>query len=292
MITPQDFLNNGIAVIPVIYRDKRPALSTWEPYKTILPKLADLDKWFSKPANYGVVMGWQDLLVLDFDDLNEYQKWRVWCSKTGGVMTVVAESAFKVLTSRGVHVYVRLPGERNKKIGKIDIKANGYVIGPGSVHPTGKIYQPFNEILCFPRVNRLADLLPAELLATHTEQTGAVRDPVRARPQPLPNLDPWVRAMAPGTTQNSGLIDRIHAELKILDFFPQSTPTSADHRWWVTRCPFHDDKSPSFWIDSRDQVCGCFAGCTDRPMDVINLYSRLYGISNLDAIRLLAGGMG
>jgi hypothetical protein len=285
----QEFLKQHIAVIPVKFRDKRPDISSWEPYKTILPTSSQISNWFSnKSSNYGVIMGWQDLLVLDFDDLQEYQRWQVWCSKTAGLAQLVSELAFKVTTSRGVHVYIRLSNQKNQKLGKIDIKANGYVLGPGSIHPTGAIYRALGDKLFFPRVNNLIDILPVELLVSHTERVGLVRDPTRAQPQT--SLDPWLRAMQ-GSKADSGLVEKIRDKLKILDFFPQSSPTSADHRWWVTRCPFHDDKSPSFWIDSRDSLCGCFAGCTDKPMDVINLYSRLYGISNLDAIRLLSGGI-
>ena len=283
-ITPQEFVDQHIAVIPVRPRDKRPDIQSWEPYKSILPQQNQLSVWFSKPRNYGVVMGWQDLVVLDFDDLDEYQRWLLWATKQTGIAGIVANSAFKVATSRGVHVYVRMPGQHNRKVGKIDIKANGYVLGPGSIHPTGATYRALGDHLFFPRVNQLSDILPAELLVSHTELPSMVRMPTRV----APSADPWVRAMQGGDSQDTGLVARIKAKLKLLDFFPTSSPTSMDHRWWITRCPFHDDKSPSFWIDTRAQMCGCFAGCTQLPLDVIGLYARLYGLSNNDAIRLLA----
>ena len=64
---------------------------------------------------------------------------------------------------------------------------------------------------------------------------------------------------------------------------------AAEHdRWLRCPCPLHDDAEPSFWIDTRDQVCGCFAGCTSKPLDVINLYARLCGLNNREAIFQLA----
>jgi hypothetical protein len=65
-----EFVSLGIAVFPVGYRSKRPRLC-WEQYRHRLPEPSDLRKWFLGGSlhNYAVVAGWQDLLVLDFDDL-------------------------------------------------------------------------------------------------------------------------------------------------------------------------------------------------------------------------------
>ncbi len=44
-------------------------------------------------------------------------------------------------------------------------------------------------------------------------------------------------------------------------------------------------ENPSFWVDTKAQLCGCFSGCTNVPLDAINLYARLHGISNVAAIK-------
>jgi len=293
---PTQFLNAGISIIPVKYRDKRPDASqlprdaddkpTWEPFKTTLPSADDLHRWFAKPNNYGVICGWKNLLVLDFDDAGEYSKWRLWASRVGGQPRFIAENAFQVTTSRGVHVYLRCetPGA-NRKAGKIDIKYRGYVLGPGSVHPSGVIYRALKSALIFPLIHLLSDVLPGEIL------TLATPDNVRA-PAIVRAADPWVSAMQTQPALGNGVVEKIKKTLRIEDNFIQKSQTSADGRWYITRCPLHDDHKPSFWIDTEQQICGCFSGCTPKPLDVIGLHARMYGLDNSEAIRVLASMVG
>jgi len=287
---PYEILNAGIAVIPVKYKDKRPDGSllpqhSWDIYKTTLPSKKDLNHWFNTPHNYGVVAGWHGLMVLDFDDLDEYIKWQLWTSKNPKA-NFVARNAFQVTTSRGVHVYMRtsIPGT-NKKIGKIDIKYRGYVLGPGSIHPTGVEYKTLKSVLFFPLISSLSDVLPTELL-TQVVLPEGVKRPISS-PQ---GSDPWEAAMTPQPVAK-GAVSKIKSTLKIEDFFTNLRPTSKDGRWHMTTCPLHDDNHPSFWVDVKNQVCGCHAHCVDKPMDVIDLYARLHGLSNGEAIRILANSV-
>lgn len=287
---PYEFLKAGIGIIPVQYRDKAPdhtqlpkvdGHATWEPFKTQLPTAADLNKWFSAPRNYGVVAGWMNLMILDFDDAGEYTRWRLWASKT--TARFAAENAFQVQTSRGVHVYLRceIPGA-NRKVGKIDVKFKGYVLGPGSIHPSGAEYRALKSVLFFPVISHLSDILPAELL-----ETSNLPSQVKTAPLVISN-DPWQSAMESSRPAGIGAVEKIKKAMRIEDFFSELHPTSRDGRWQITCCPFHDDKHPSFWVDTEQQICGCFAGCTPKPLDVIGLHSKLYGLSNGEAIRLLA----
>lgn len=293
IVEASQFLQAGIAVIPVQYRDKRPdhtqlpkgldGKPTWEPYKTTLPSTQDLQRWFNHPANYGVVAGWLGLLILDFDDAGEYCQWRFWAGKTGGVARFAAENAFQVQSSRGVHVYLRSNTlGANRKVGKIDIKYRGYVLGPGSIHPSGQTYRALKSALVLPLINTLSDVLPGEIL------TQAVPDNVKT-PISTTLGDPWTSAMHSTSILSNGVVEKIKKTLRIEDLFTQSQPTSSDGRWLITRCPLHDDHKPSFWIDTEHQICGCFSGCTPKPLDVIGLYARMYGLSNTEAIRVLAG---
>lgn len=293
---PTQFLNAGIAIIPVKFRDKRPDASqlpkdadgspTWDLFKTTLPSLDDLRRWFAKPNNYGVVAGWRHLMILDFDDAGEYGKWRMWASRVGGQPRFIAENAFQVITSRGVHVYLRCetPGS-NRKAGKIDIKYRGYVLGPGSVHPTGAIYRALKNALVFPLIHSLSDVLPGEIL------TLAAPDNVKV-PVVQTATDPWSSAMRPPAILSNGIVEKIKKTLRIEDAFIQKSQTSTDGRWFITRCPLHDDHKPSMWIDTEHQICGCFSGCTPKPLDVIGLHARIYGLGNSEAIRILAGMIG
>lgn len=287
---PYEILHAGIAIIPVRYRDKRPdglllPSHSWDLYQTTLPSVNDLNRWFLSPHNYGIVAGWHGLMILDFDEIGEYTKWRLWATKNPKTR-FISENAFQVATSRGVHVYLRtsIPGT-NKKIGKIDVKYRGYVLGPGSIHPTGTEYRAIKPALFFPLIQSLSDVLPTELLTQATLPEG-VKRPASA-PQ---GNDPWVTAMEPQPVA-TGAVEKIKSTLRIEDFFTHLKPTSKDGRWFMTCCPLHDDNHPSFWVDTKLQICGCHAHCVDKPMDVIDLYARLHGLTNGESIRILANSI-
>ena len=197
----------------------------------------------------------------------------------------VARTAYRVSTSRGVHVYVwTATPERNRKLPGIDVKArNGYVLGEGSIHPSGAPYKALQPGMIIPTVQTLSDILPPNLLI-QAEQPQHVVTPVISSAS---ITDPW-QMLDESITITTGLVDKIKRQLKLTDFLSDTERTSADGRWLRCRCPLHDDSDPSFWIDTRDQVCGCFAGCTSKPLDVVNLYARLYGLNNREAIFQLA----
>lgn len=272
------FVQTGIGILPVGFKDKRPdfdLIKSWEPYKTSLPSVTELHSWFDTGLhNYGVITGWQNLAVIDFDDMEEYRAWSWWCFKSGGTAQYVAKHAFQVSTSRGIHIYVRLPHkERNRKAGtKIDIKANGYVLGPGSIHPSGSEYRALRDVFNFPVLQALSDILPASLITSN--QVGVNQNPVVW-------TIPQVKS-APG----AGLVEKIKKSFPIESFFPDAHQSGT--RYLLARCPLHDDHNPSMWIDTRDQICGCFAGCTSKPLDVINLVGRMNSLNNTDAIFYLS----
>jgi hypothetical protein len=276
-------------VIPVIYKSKSP-VQRWKKFQAVLPTRQQLDRWFSRSSNYGVVAGWNGLTIIDFDDAAEYTRWRIWCANTGGIAQDIADRAWQVSTQRGVHVYIRLNHtERNRKLGKVDIKArNGYVLGAGSVHPSGAVYKPMRERIVLPLVEALSDVLPPALLSTDTEQTSVVLPQIPSvQPGLAPTPDPWAAVERAGVMLGVGAVEKIKQRYRIEDLFADKEKTGA--HWYLARCPLHDDKSPSMWIDTAKQLCGCFAGCLDKPADVINLYARVRGLSNREAIHALAG---
>lgn len=284
------FLASGIAVFPIIHRDKRPEVQHWKPFQDHLPTSDQVRNWFFGGFhNVGVVTGWQGLVVIDFDTASEYGRWLRWAGRRGAAAAHVARRAYRVQSSRGMHVYVRLP-ERLKTIkirqangeARIDVKGQGgYVLGATSVHPNGTVYTALRREMVFPMVRALSDVLPAELLA-QTELPANIRPP---RPRPPATADVWESADQAAPVL-AGAVERIKRALKLESFFASYHPTSGDY--WMTTCPFHDDEHPSFWFDADRQICGCFAGCTPKALDVISLYGRLHGLSNAEAIRLLA----
>lgn len=283
-----NFLQLGIAIIPVQYQDKRPEYkllpnSSWEPFKTRLPTELELNAWLQYRINYGVIAGWNNLAILDFDSATSYTQWSLWATRKGGLAGFTANQGFRVYSARGVHFYVRLAHrERNRKLDKLDIKFDGYVLGPGSVHPSGAVYTAqYTDRFIFPVIETLSDILPVELLRQHTEQTISNLNLPAIQAQ-----DPWTVASKPRASGN--VIGKIKNHLRLESLFPGHHKISHDGRWLMVNCPLHDDKHPSMWIDTRDQICGCFAGCTEKPLDVINLYARLNSIDNSSAIGLLA----
>jgi hypothetical protein len=281
------FLTSGIAVIPIRYKDKKPEVKEWGVFQNSLPKTEQVKTWFAgRLHNLGIITGYNGLTVIDFDTLEEYNKWYLWANLKGGITSWVAKNAFRVQTSRGVHVYIRLPeNERSRKTTKaVDIKGfGGYVLGPGSIHPTGAIYTQLNDVWSFPLVKVLSDVLPVDLLLDV--------DPVPwvVAPKTVSD-DPWVIADSINNI-GKGAVDKVRSTFKLLDFFPGAVRSGGNNRWYVDWCPFHPDSlhgnSRSFWIDNQRGICNCYSCNFDRPMDVINFYARLHGLSNLEALQVL-----
>jgi len=271
---PLDLLSAGVAVIPVGYRSKKPEVR-WRTYQDRLPTEQEISTWFrpGRLVNYAAVCGWNGLTVLDFDDTDGYADWLMWCVHQQGIAALVATTTYRVITRRGVHVYVFVADEpRCGHFNGGDIKGRGgYVLIPPSVHPSGHIYAPWDNSAPILSVQTLADLLP---------------DPP---PEPAPQPIPLTRVYGASSLWPASTVERIQQGIDILSLLPPAVQTG--NHWFMVCCPFHDDRSPSMWVDTKRQICGCYAGCTPKPLDVIDLYARLNGMDNRTAIRELAKGL-
>lgn len=284
------WLAQGIAVIPIGFLSKRPTVE-WLPYTEQLPTGKELNTWFDSPMhNLGVVTGWQNLVVIDFDVLAQYHAWIKWCREVGGMAMIVMETTRIVRSARGAHVYVHTEQEtENMKLPGIDILAKRkYVLAPPSVHPSGADYVAERDVLPA-RISAISDVLPAEWINdridSKTPQNASERVPKQLAIGSV--VDPWEAAENPdaGFVKNTLIMD-IRARFRIEDFFPDRESTDHNRgRWYIARCPLHNDRNPSMSIDTLNQVCSCRAGCNGgRPLDVINLFARMKGISNAEAI--------
>lgn len=272
----------GVAVIPCWPRTKRPRVR-WQRYQQQLPTPGELARWFRPgrlPAhtNAAAVCGWQGLTVLDFDTLGGYAAWLAHACQRGGIAGDVAALTYRVLTARGVHVYVccDAPAATGKLL--IDgqhvgeVKATGYVLIPPSIHPSGAAYTAVDEGAPILRVPSLADVVPD----------------APARPQPKPAAPPLRYVAQTSALWPESEIDAIKRLVSIVELFPEAKPSGGNGRWYVTRCPWHDDESPSLRLDTQAGLAMCFAGCFDKPLDVIDAYARQHALTRRQAIRALA----
>jgi len=136
----------GFSIIPIQYKNKIP-FSGFDLKSYIngekFSNAADIDEWKKKYTNYniGIICGKPSdrLVVFDIDDEDLFSKFY-----PNG-----ADSLY-VKTGKGYHVYYKSNGSTETR--SLKIKRNGeteihhlkgdggYVIGPGSIHPSGKSY--------------------------------------------------------------------------------------------------------------------------------------------------------
>lgn len=272
-----NFTEHGFSVIPVWLRSKAPKVK-WSEFQTRQPTGAELRRWFAGPSNAALVCGFNNLCVLDFDEISEYTHWLLWCSSCGGYQSFVGNNAYRVKTRRGMHVYLRSRDKiRNMHLGKVDVRGqSGLVMMAGSIHPSGHVYQAMTDSYIFPFFTELSSILPPDVLDRKVEYDHTYSPTV---------YDPNITAMdLLDTPMTSGItIEQIKNVWKLEEFFPHVIKTGG--MWALTQCPLHKDENPSFWVDFDNQLCGCFSGCNDKPMDVINLYSRLHQVSLQSAIQ-------
>jgi hypothetical protein len=205
-----------------------------------------------------------NLVVLDFDNPLYFFEWE---------KLPESPSTYTVATSRGYHAYLFMtdPPLRTLRMRGGEIKGTGYVVAPPSLHPSGSRYVVHNDSPITTTTN-LADIGISAIIST---------------------VLPTVREFKPiGKAPN--LIADIHRALPIaslLSRYTQLSPSSADGRWLMGACVFHDDAKPSMWVDTLNDRCGCFVpACKahEKYQDVINIYSHVTGISNAAAISELA----
>lgn len=85
---------------------------------------------------------------------------------------------------------------------------------------------------------------------------------------------------------NSDWIDRLRDSIDIVDVVGDYVSLRPKgHRHWAC-CPFHNEKTPSFEVDSRSQMFYCF-GC-HKGGNVFNFVMEMEHMEFMDAARLLA----
>lgn len=133
---------------------KHPTIADW--MNQCSEDIDQLRIWFEgrDELNFGVVTGKSNIAALDFDvragGIEEY--WSMFSLYEDQIgSTVAVETGFDSFAGkrdRGIHEYFLLPAGNLKfrknldKIGRsgVDVKVNGYLVGPGSTHRSGARY--------------------------------------------------------------------------------------------------------------------------------------------------------
>lgn len=259
------YLNAGLAVIP-IWRDarKNPHITSFREYHERLPTHQEWRRWANRwpSANIGLITGyWNNLIALDFDDHEAYDCW----SQSAGFG--LRGQTWTVATRRGYHVWFQAGawqdvGESRNYICQcgqghsVLLRAKGgYCIVPPSVHHSGVPYRTVHKVA--PLVVMVYDLFKDSWTPKQHKKRSAAT------------------AVSLGVNQ---------ATIRIEDLVePIGNPNGRGA--FKAFCPFHDDGKPSAWVNPEQQRFGCNACWPGLWWDVANVYARLKGISNGQALQ-------
>lgn len=85
-------------------------------------------------------------------------------------------------------------------------------------------------------------------------------------------------------------VDQVRAAVDLVDLVGDYVRLKKQGSRFVGLCPFHNEKTPSFTIDARQDLYYCF-GCK-RGGDLFKFIQEMEGVGFLDAVRLLADKAG
>lgn len=265
----------GVAAIPV-WRDKNknPILSTYTEFYLQLPTWQQWRKWANRwPAcNIGLITGYWGLVALDFDTEESYFVW------AEGPGRGVRGQTWTTRTSRGYHVWFDFQGEpgesRSYTHGNHEVllrAKGGYCIVPPSVHHSGAHYRTVHRVE--PWVTDSIDY--------YLEGWELKKQPAKlSNPGGSGFMVIGDRGASMSTSQNHKI------EYRIEQLIPIPENSKPNGRGAIQcYCPFHDDQTPSAWLNIEQQRFGCNACWPGKWLDVINVIALKEGISNKEAYK-------
>lgn len=274
------WIQAGVSVVPVEPRSKA-CLVRWRLFESRLPTDSELRTWFRGGAvNLAVVCGTGGLLVLDFDDLSKYS-WFVFQSNH-------LANTYTEFTHRGAHLFYQVDQPITARFTECESLGLGHLcmVSP-SVHPEGTIYRPaLNPCHAILKANTV------DLFSLLSKQESKTVKAVVGINDSYPEGGE-VFNKKPVSNSKVSLVIKIKSSVDLFSYVQSLTelkPSGGDGRWWMGRCPLHDDKSPSLWVDRARGVWGCHSpSCPGhRTGDVINFYALVNHLSIGDAIQALA----
>ena len=238
--TAQWWKQLGISTIPVVYGSKQPRVR-WLPYTERLPEDHEIRKWYSAESNIAIVTGWNNLVILDFDDADKLNAWRSWADDELRIRHNAAPSTVYRNTrihhsARGYHVFVFCDDTENMKLPKLDVLADRkYALIPPSLHPSGVNYEVYQGGIPM-RINSLYDVLPKKLLdaayAAKAPKSVQPASTIPSGPDPLlvpDDADMWT-VMGTAYDDQPHAVAEIKKRWRIEQMFPGAIQSSGNGR--------------------------------------------------------------
>lgn len=214
--------------------------------------------WKDQPTKYNLaVIAPENKFVIDFDDWEIYLQW------AKQVPESTSHTYTEITPNMGAHVFLSgtIPPDF-KPIKHVEIK-RVVLVAPSMVNEV-EYEIMFDDPIC---------VLQAEISLFPLSESP------RSEPAQLPITSKRV-------PDSGSLLDAIKCKFSILELMRKhfSKIKVLGHGRFVSACcPFHEEKEPSFWIDTERNLFGCHA-CGAHG-DVINFYARIHRLDNYAAIK-------
>jgi len=258
------WLNQGAELVPIRSGTKASIKGYGSRSRHVTDEKSAWYWWGKLGVNLGVVCGGVlGLSVLDFDDADLYDAWRL----DSELLQTYTEK-----TGRGYHVFFTTEDLPNVLSKQVELRTSGTVMVAPSVHPNSKRY----EIVQDGPIAKLSRQ-DVELLFPFVSE-------ILNRPVPRQEL---VTPPLPSGEQATGVIAKIKATRRVSEEAQQLTTLLGKEGHYYGVCPFHEDKQPSFWVDDTKGIWGCHSpACPTnekgKAHDVINLRAFATGRTGRD----------